>query len=62
MVELAAEYHEKMLDAISMFDDEIMEMYLEGQDIPKDRIRKAIRKATCAVEMIPVTCGTSTRC
>ena len=61
MAELAAEYHEKMLDAVSMFDDEIMEMYLEGQEIPKDRIRKAIRAATCAVEMIPVTCGTSYR-
>ena len=61
MAELAEQYREKMLDAVSMFDDEIMEMYLEGQDIPKDRIRKAIRKATCAVEMIPVTCGTSYR-
>ena len=61
MAELDAEYHEKLLDAVSMFDDEIMEMYLEGQDIPKDRIRKAIRQATCAVEMIPVTCGTSYR-
>ena len=61
MAELAAEYHEKLLDAVSMFDDEIMEMYLEGQDIPKDRVRKAIRQATCAVEMIPVTCGTSYR-
>ncbi len=61
MAELAAEYHEKMLDAVSMFDDEIMEMYLEGQDIPKDRIRKAIRQATIANEMVPVTCGTSYR-
>ena len=61
MAELAAEYHEKLLDAVSMFDDEIMEMYLDGQDIPKDRIRKAIRQATCAVEMIPITCGTSYR-
>ena len=61
MAELAEQYREKMLDAVSMFDDEIMEMYLEGQDIPKDRIRKAIRKATCAVEMIPITCGTSYR-
>ncbi len=61
MAGLADEYHEKLLDAVSMFDDEIMEMYLEGQDIPKDRIRKAIRQATCAVEMIPVTCGTSYR-
>ncbi len=61
MAELAAEYHEKLLDAVSMFDDAIMEMYLEGQDIPKDRVRKAIRQATCAVEMIPITCGTSYR-
>lgn len=61
MADLANEYREKMLDAISMFDDEIMEMYLEGQDIPTDKIRTAIRKATIAVEMIPVVCGTSYR-
>ncbi len=61
MQELAEQYREKMLDAVSMFDDEIMEMYLEGQEIPDDRIRQAIRKATCAVEMIPVVCGTSYR-
>ena len=61
MQDLAKEYHEKLLDAVSMFDDEIMEMYLEGQEIPEERIRQAIRKATCAVEMIPVTCGTSYR-
>ena len=61
MVDLANEYREKMLDAISMFDDEIMEMYLEGKEIPSDKIRKAIRQATVAVEMIPVVCGTSYR-
>ena len=44
-----------------MFDDEIMEMYLEGQEIPTDKIRAAIRKATVAVEMVPVTCGSSYR-
>ncbi len=61
MVDLANQYREKLLDAVSMFDDEIMEMYLEGQDIPTDKIRKAIRQATVAVEMIPVVCGTSYR-
>ena len=61
MMELAEEYREKLLDAVSMFDDEIMEMYLEGQEIPTDKIRKAIRQATVAVEMIPVVCGTSYR-
>ena len=61
MMDLAKEYREKLLDAVSMFDDEIMEMYLEGQDIPTDKIRKAIRQATVAVEMVPVTCGSSYR-
>ena len=61
MADLANEYREKLLDAISMFDDEIMEMYLEGQSIPTEKIRAAIRKATIAVEMIPVVCGTSYR-
>jgi elongation factor G len=61
MMEQAQEYREKLLDAVSMFDDEIMEMYLEGKDIPTEKIRKAIRAATVAVEMIPVTCGTSYR-
>ena len=61
MRELAEEYREKLLDAVSMFDDEIMEMYLEGKEIPTAKIRAAIRKATVAVEMIPVVCGTSYR-
>ncbi len=61
MMDLATEYREKLLDAVSMFDDEIMEMYLEGKEIPTAKIRAAIRKATVAVEMIPVVCGTSYR-
>ena len=61
MIDLANEYREKLLDAVSMFDDEIMEMYLEGQEIPTAKIRKAIRQATVAVEMVPVVCGSSYR-
>ena len=61
MLDQANEYREKMLDAVSMFDDEIMEMYLEGKEIPTDKIRRAIRQATIANEMVPVTCGTSYR-
>ncbi|MCI9609291.1 MAG: elongation factor G [Oscillibacter sp.] len=59
MVDLANEYHEKLMDAVSMFDEEIMELYLDGQNIPQEKIRAAIRKATIANEMVPVTCGTS---
>ncbi len=59
MRDLAEEYRTKMLEAISDFDDEIMMLYLEGEEIPQDMIRAAIRKATCAVKMVPVVCGTS---
>ena len=59
MADLAAEYREKLMDAVSMFDDEIMEMYLGGEEVPQAKIRAAIRKATIANEMVPVTCGTS---
>ena len=61
MMDLALEYREKMLDAITMFDEEIMEMALEGVEIPTAKIRAAIRQATCAVEMVPVVCGSSYR-
>ena len=61
MMDLATQYREKLLDAVSMFDDEIMEMYLEGKEIPTEKIRTAIRKATCAVKMVPVVCGSSYR-
>ncbi|MDD6502300.1 MAG: elongation factor G [Oscillospiraceae bacterium] len=59
MVDLANEYREKLIDAVSMFDDEIMEAYLEGEEIPADKIRKVIRQATVNNEMVPVVCGTS---
>ena len=56
---LADEYRIKLLEAVSDFDDEIMELYLEGEDVPADMIRAAIRKATIAGSMVPVVCGTS---
>ena len=61
MADLAAEYREQLLDAVSMFDDTIMEDYLEGKEIETSRIRAAIRAATIANEMVPVCCGTSYR-
>ena len=59
MVDIANEYREKLMDAVSMFDDEIAELYLDGQEVSQEKIRAAIRKATIANEMVPVTCGTS---
>jgi len=59
MMDLAEEYHEKLMDAVSTFDDDIAMMYLEGEEVPVDMIKAVIRKATIANEMVPVVCGTS---
>ncbi len=56
---IAGEYRQKLLESVSDFDDEIMERYLDGKEIPADMIRAAIRRATVAVQLIPVVCGTS---
>ena len=61
MQEIAEEYREKLLEAVSEYDEEIMEKYLEGEEISEEQIKAAIRKATIACEMTPVTCGTSYR-
>lgn len=55
----AAEYREKMIDAATMFDDELAEKYLEGGDLPEDLIRRAIRKGCLKMEMTPVFCGSA---
>ena len=61
MKDLAEEYRTKMLEAIADYDEEIMMLYLEGEEIPTDMIKKALRAATLAVKIIPVVCGTSYR-
>ena len=59
MRDLAEEYREKLLEAAADFDDELMELVLEGEEVPTDLLRSAIRKGTIAVKMVPVVCGTS---
>jgi elongation factor G len=59
MLELAQEHREKMLEAASDFDEELMMKFLEGEEISPEEIMAAIRKATVAVRMIPVLCGSS---
>jgi elongation factor G len=59
--EKAEDYRTNMLEAISEFDDELMMKYLEGEEIPEEDIKKALRAATLAVKIVPVTCGTSYR-
>ena len=59
MQKLAGEYRDHLLEQISDEDEEIMMLYLEGEEIPQDMIRRAIRKATIGNRIIPVTCGSS---
>ena len=61
MVELAQEYRTKLLDSVADLDDDIMMMVLEGEDVPADMIRAALRKGTIENKCVPVTCGTSYR-
>ena len=61
MQELAEEYREKLLEAVAEVDDSLMEKYLGGEEISEEEIKTAIRKATIACTMCPVTCGTSYR-
>ncbi len=55
----AKEYREKMIEAISEFDDKLFEKFIEGQSISNDEIRAGIRKATIALKIFPVICGTA---
>ncbi len=55
----ANEYREKMLEAISDYDDALMEKFLEGEEITAEEIKKALRAATINVDIIPVLCGTA---
>lgn len=59
--EQAEEYREKLVEACAEADDELMEKYLGGEEVTEEEIRRAIRKATIACQMTPVTCGTSYR-
>lgn len=58
-LEKAKEYREKMLEAISDYDDALMEKFLEGEEITTEEIKKALRLATINVDIIPVLCGTA---
>ena len=55
----AEEYRENMIDAISMFDDELAEKFLGGEEISVELIKKAIRNGTIQNELYPVLCGTA---
>ena len=59
LVDEAADKREIMLEAVSMFDDELMEKVMEGEDVPEELLNKAIRTGTLANELVPVYIGSA---
>ena len=61
MKQLADEYHEKLIEAVADFDDKLLEKFFSGEKISRGELIEAIRKATIALDIVPVTCGSSYR-
>ena len=61
MKEKAEEYHQALIEAAAEQDDDVMEKYLEGEELSIEEIKACIRKGTIANHIVPVTCGTSYR-
>ena len=61
MKELAAKYRSALIEAVVEQDEELLEKYFEGEEPTAEQIKRVIRKATIANEMVPVTCGTAYR-
>ena len=59
MKEKAQEYHDALIEAVAEQDEELMNKYLEGEEITVEEIKAVLRKATIDNEIVPVTCGTS---
>ena len=59
MLDQVNEYREKMLESVAEFDDQVMEKYLNGQELTEEEVRRAVRAATIAMKVTPVLCGSS---
>lgn len=57
----ADKYRAELLDVLSVYDDRLLELYLEGQSITPDEIYRSLREATVANQIVPVLCGSSFR-
>ncbi len=59
LVDEANEWREKLIEGAANYDDDVMELYLEGQDIPEDKLMAAIRKGCISMDCCPMLCGSS---
>jgi len=59
LTDQASEYREKLLDSVLVYDDDLMEAYLEGAEIDECALKTCVRKAVIDIKLIPVLCGTA---
>ncbi len=59
MMDKAEEYRNGLVEAVAEYDEELMELWMMGEELPMDGIKKAIRAATIENKMVPICCGTS---
>jgi elongation factor G len=59
LAELAAEWREKMVEAAAESSEEMMNKYLEGEELSEEEIKAGLRKRTIALEIIPMLCGSA---
>ena len=59
LVETAQKYREEMIEEIADFDEEVMELYLNGEDVPNEMIKKVLRRECVANQVTPVLCGSA---
>ena len=57
--EIAKEYRDKLVELVVDLDEEAMEAYLEGKEVPEDKLKALIRKGTCNLDFVPVLCGSA---
>ncbi|TDA68592.1 MAG: elongation factor G [Clostridia bacterium] len=57
--DMAREYREKLIEGLADLDEELMSMYLDGQEIPEETLKRVLRLATCQTRVVPVLCGSA---
>jgi elongation factor G len=59
LMEITKRYRELLIESISDYDDEMMELFVEGKEISPERIKAALRRATLDIKVVPIFCGSS---
>jgi elongation factor G len=59
LLEIAKEYRDKMVEQVVELDEGAMEAYLEGKEVPEEKLKALIRKGTCNLDFVPVLCGSA---